>query len=176
MNTKVVLIVGPSGVGKDTLLNDIKKELKDEFNFVKRYITRKPDENEMNYYLDEDSFKVLKKSNFFISTWEAHGNLYGIAKNSINSGINIISISRATIKDFEKFYDKVYTINVTVSKEILKKRLELRKRETQEDIEKRLNRKYETIKAKKLIEFDNSKDIQTSVNDFLNLLKHIIND
>ncbi len=64
MDTKIVLIVGPSGVGKDTLLKEVKKVLT-SVNFVDRYITRKPDENESNYYLDEYSFEILKNNGFF---------------------------------------------------------------------------------------------------------------
>ncbi|UTJ05091.1 hypothetical protein [Arcobacter roscoffensis] len=173
MDTKIVLIVGPSGVGKDTLLKSARKELKGEVNFVRRYITRKPDKNEKNYFLDDFAFEILKHNSFFASTWNAHGNYYGIAKNSIKNKVNVISISRSKISDFEKLYDKVYTINITVPKEELRNRLLLRKRESIEEIEKRLNRSYEKIEAKKLIEFDNSKDIEESSKEFINLIKKL---
>lgn len=173
MNTKIVLIVGPSGVGKDTLIKGARKQLKEEINFVRRYITRKPDKSEKNYFLDDYAFEILKHNSFFASTWNAHGNYYGIAKNSIKSGLNIISISRSKINDFEKVYDEVYTINITVPKEELRNRLLFRKRETEEEIEKRLNRSYEKIDAKNLIEFDNSSEISISSEKFVNLLKKI---
>lgn len=172
MSTKIVLIVGPSGVGKDTLLKEVKKLLS-SVNFIQRYITRKPDYNESNYYLDEYAFEILKNSGFFISTWNAHGNYYGIAKNSITSGLNIISISRSKIKDFESYCENVYTINITVTKEILRKRLESRNRESSDEIEKRLNRSYETIDAKNLINFDNSDTIENSVKKLFELLNKI---
>lgn len=50
MKKKIILIVGASGVGKDSLIKEAKKELKEEFNFIRRYITRKPDKNEKNYF------------------------------------------------------------------------------------------------------------------------------
>lgn len=173
MNTKIVLIVGPSGVGKDTLLRELKSRIKGDINFVKRYITRQADENESNYYLDDYAFELLKHNSFFISTWNAHGNLYGIAKNSIKNGLNIISISRSKIKDFEYFSDNVYTINITVPKNILRQRLENRGRESSSEIEKRLQRSYKKIEANRLVEFDNSKDIESSVNDFISLLESL---
>lgn len=173
MKTKIVLLVGPSGVGKDTLIKGAKKELKEDINFVRRYITRKPDKSEKNYYLDEHAFKILKNNHFFSSTWNAHNNYYGIAKNSIKKGVNIISISRSKIKDFEKNYDEVYTINITVPKEELKNRLVSRNRESLEEIEKRLNRSYDKIDAKNLIEYDNSSEIEKSIKKFTNLLKKI---
>jgi len=176
MNTKIVLIVGASGVGKDTLLKSSKKDLKNQCNFIKRYITRKPDKSEKNYYVDDYAFEILKHNSFFVSTWSAHNNYYGIAKNSIKSGLNIISISRAKIDDFEKVFDKVYTIHVSVPKEELKNRLLLRDRESHEEIEARLNRTYKKIEAKNLIEFDNSKSIDDSKDDFIKLINKIIND
>ncbi len=171
MSKKIILIVGPSGVGKDTLLRNIKNKM--EANFVNRYITREPDENETNYFIQKEAFEILEKNNFFISTWSAHNNLYGIAKNSIFEGLNIISISRAKIKDFEKQYQKVYTINITLNKNDLKQRLEKRARESREEIEKRLNRSYEKIEARNLIEFENNKTLDKSVEDFLKLLRQI---
>ncbi|MFK2821619.1 hypothetical protein [Arcobacter sp. YIC-80] len=176
MDTKIVLIVGPSGVGKDTLLKGARKILKNEINFVRRYITRKPDKNEKNYFLDEFAFEILKHNSFFASSWNAHGNYYAIAKNSIKNKVNIISVSRAKISDFEKQYDKVYTINITVPKEELRNRLLLRKRESLEQIEKRLNRSYPKIEAENLIEFDNSKNIEVSIKDFVELIKKIASE
>lgn len=173
MDTKIVLIVGPSGVGKDTLLRKLKSRVNIDINFVNRYITRLPDKNESNYYLDDYAFELLKHNGLFISTWSAHDNLYGIAKNSIQNGLNIISISRSKIRDFENYIDNVYTINITVPKDILRHRLETRGRENSLEIEKRLNRSYEKIEANRLIEFDNSKDIETSAKDFICLIKSL---
>jgi ribose 1,5-bisphosphokinase len=173
MKTKIVLIVGASGVGKDTLLNKAKKEYSNQFNFVRRYITRAADLNEDNYYLDDYAFEILKHNSFFISSWKAHLNYYAIAKNSIQDGINIISISRSKISDFEKIYENVYTINISIAKEELEKRLILRARETREEIEQRLKRVYDKIEARELIEFDNSKNIEESKLEFFKILKNI---
>ncbi|PHR72636.1 MAG: hypothetical protein COA66_05110 [Arcobacter sp.] len=173
MQKKIVLIVGASGVGKDTLLKNIKKSLKNKANFITRYITREADLNEKNYFLDPLAFDLLKINKFFVSSWAAHNNFYGISKNSIKEGLNIISISRSSIKDFEAFYDNVYTINITVPKEELRKRLIKRARENKDEIEERLNRSYACIESNNLIHFDNSEDIGTSSESLLNLLSQI---
>lgn len=171
MNKKIVLIVGASGVGKDTLLKEIKKDLK--ANFVRRYITRKPDENEDNYFLEKEAFLDLEKNKFFCSTWQAHGNFYGISFNALQEGLNIISISRSVIKDFEKVFDEVFTINITLDKDELRQRLINRKRENLEQIEKRLNRSYEKLNATTLIEFENNKPIKESAKEFRKILENI---
>lgn len=176
MDTKIVLIIGPSGAGKDTLIKEAKKEFKEKINFVKRYITRESDVNESNYYIDEYAFEILRHNSYFASSWNAHGNFYGIPKRFIKNGINLISISRGRIKDFENLYDNVYTINITLPKEILNQRLLKRGRENKEDIEKRVQREYEKIEAKNLIEFDNLASIEDSKKNFISLLKRIENE
>ncbi|ADG92012.1 guanylate kinase/L-type calcium channel region [Arcobacter nitrofigilis DSM 7299] len=171
---QIVLIVGASGVGKDTLLKNLQNKI--QANFVTRYITRKPDENENNYYIDEITFEKLKKDDFFISTWEAHNNKYAIAKNQIKNGLNIISISRGAIKEFEDNFKNVTTIEITLPKEILYKRLKNRARENEEEIQKRLNRSYTKIEAKNIIQFDNSDSIEQSTKNFITLLERIKNE
>lgn len=169
---KIVLIVGPSGVGKDTILRSIKGKI--DVNFVKRYITRVPSKDEDNYFVDNDAFAVLKRANFFVSTWEAHGNSYGIPKNQIKNGLNIISISRGSIKDFEKIYEKVFTVEITLPKDMLYERLKKRARENDKEIYKRLERSYDKIEAKNLTVFSNDKDIESSTKDFIKVLKGLL--
>jgi len=173
MQTKIILIVGASGVGKDTLIKEAKKELKKEFNFARRYITRKPDKSEKNYFLENSAFKLLKDNEFFISSWEAHNNLYGISKDSIKNKTNIISISRSKIADFEKHFDKVYVINITLNDVELKRRLIKRGRENIKEIEKRLERKYDKIDARNLIVFQNDKSFDDSIKAFIDILKEL---
>ncbi len=170
---KIILVVGASGVGKDTLLRFARKKLKKEINFVRRYITRKPDKNEKNFFVDSSAFKILQDSNFFISSWSAHDNLYGIAKSSIKDGVNVISISRKEVEHFEKIYDDVCTINIIVPKKILEARLVARGRETAEEIEQRLLRNCVDVKAKKIVEFENTLELSVSVEIFSKLLSDI---
>lgn len=175
MKTKIILIVGPSGVGKDTLLRAARKKLKENecFNFVKRYITRKPDSNEKNFYLKDKAFFLLKQSSYFLSSWEAHDNYYGIAKECIQPGVNIISTSRGHIKDFEHIFEDVTTVHVTIPKALLLSRLRLRGRESEAQIMARLKRMYDNIEARECVEFDNSLSFEESTTAFVQLIKSI---
>ncbi len=173
---KVILIVGPSGSGKDTLLRHARKTLVSQHSFIfsKRYITRPPDSNEDNYYVDQYAFEQLRRGGFFVATWEAHNNLYGIphhifTTNEASSAI-VCSISRTAISDFEKVFTDTITINVTVNDEILRERLTTRGREDTLNVNKRIQRAKLPIQSENLITFDNSAALEESKRGFTSLL------
>ncbi len=176
---RIILIVGPSGAGKDTLLRFAKAHFAEQkvLGFARRYITRPPDSNEDNYYLDEQAFHLLKQNHFFASSWSAHGKHYGIAKHIFFTETTcetmICSISRTAISDFELQFDDVFTINITASDDILFERLEKRGRESREAIIKRLERAKKSVVAKHPIAFDNSADLSKTSIAFITLLSNL---
>lgn len=171
---KIIAIVGASGVGKDTLLKLAKMYLDESFLFVQRYITRVADENEDNLYINEDKFLTFEKNDFFLSTWMAHNNLYGIAKKSLDEKkINIISISRTKVEDFAKIFQNLVVVHISLSHEMLLERLEKRARESKVEIEKRLQRTIEVPRTKYVIEFNNSLPLELATVKFVQLLKQI---
>ncbi|MDJ0623218.1 MAG: hypothetical protein QNJ17_09640 [Desulfocapsaceae bacterium] len=173
---KIILVVGPSGSGKDTLLRSARNTLvgREEIGFARRYITRPPDGSEDNYYLDSRAFDVLKKCGFFISFWQAHQNYYGIGAYILEevNGLEtvICSVSRSAIQDFESRSEQTTTIEVTASDEILRARLLSRGRETAADVDKRLARARQPVVAKNHIIFDNSLPLEESCTRFTSLL------
>ena len=173
---KTVLIVGASGAGKDTLLRAASSHFADKpsFRFVRRYITRMPDDNEANYFVDAQAFSILSQSGFFVSHWQAHRNWYGIARHALDEtpagGLAIVSVSRSAIADFERSFHHVVTIEVKVCPEILRKRLKKRGRECEKDREKRLERAQQAVQAENLIPFDNSAEREATIPTFLELL------
>lgn len=174
---KIVLIVGASGVGKDSLIRGAKALLaqQSDIKFISRYITRKPDENEDNIFLSKNEMSSLINSNYFVSHWIAHENIYAIAKSELGSKTNVISVSRFVVKDFESKFDNVFCINVKVDDDILKKRLLKRGREDSLQINERIKRSKKLFSAKNLIEFDNSGNLDENIIKFSQILQKIHN-
>lgn len=178
---KLILVVGPSGSGKDTLLRSAREHFagNPNWSFVRRYITRPPDQNEDNFYVDPACFLLLKQTSFFISTWQAHTNLYGVPWNGVTDqplpmpSCCLCSISRGAITDFEAEFADTASILVTAEPPILAERLSVRGRESMDSIIERLHRTSQPVQAKNLITFDNSAPLAESRSEFITLLEQL---
>ena len=183
----IILLTGPSGSGKDSLLRHARTHFPSErLTFASRYITRPPDSNEDNFFVDDHAFACLQQSGFFLSTWQAHGNCYGISwheyektrvlQNEHQQQTALLcSVSRTAVADFERRFKRVVTVLVSVPPEILAQRLNARARETEAEATKRLKRAALPVQAKELILFDNSAPLAESVSRFFILLEELLN-
>ena len=86
---KPIIIVGPSGVGKSTLINHLTQKYVDKFGFSVSFTTRAIREGEkhgVNYnYVSMEEFKSMIDKDDFIEYCQVHSNMYGTAKSQINS-------------------------------------------------------------------------------------------
>jgi ribose 1,5-bisphosphokinase len=138
----LVLVVGPSGAGKDTVLGLARLALDGDkrFRFVRRVITRPADAGgEDHEAVSEAAFAQLA----FALRWQAHGLHYGIPSDVIDDlarGIVVVAnVSRAVIAAAAERFP-VRVIEVTAPPDILARRLAERGRETADDVAKRLAR------------------------------------
>lgn len=67
---KVLVVVGPSGVGKGTLITRIREEFPDRFAFKISHTTRNKREGEVDgkhyYFVPKEEFETVKRTFFFL--------------------------------------------------------------------------------------------------------------
>jgi len=84
---KPLVVVGPSGAGKGTLIDGIKEKYSGNFGFSVSYTTRKPREGEVHgkhyFFVTKEEFEVMIANKEFIEYCEVHTNYYGTAKSQI---------------------------------------------------------------------------------------------
>jgi ribose 1,5-bisphosphokinase len=135
----LVLVVGPSGAGKDTLLDAARRVLADDprFRFVRRVITRPASAGgEAHEAVTETEFAARE----FALQWRAHGMRYGIPTDAIEGGIVVVAnVSRTVVAEAARQF-QIRVIEVTAPPDILAARLASRGREAAADVASRLAR------------------------------------
>ena len=135
----LVLVVGPSGAGKDSLLNGAKAAFVGDprIHFVRRVITRAADP-------DGEGHEPVSQAEFearaFALSWSAHGHSYGIPAEAVLAArVVVVNVSRGTIAAAARRYP-VRVIEVTAPPAVLAARLAARGRESADDMARRLGR------------------------------------
>lgn len=145
----LILIVGPSGAGKDTLLNLVRELLNEHpsLRFVRRVITRPGDMGEEDHEsVTEQEFQLREAAGDFALSWRAHGLHYGIPADisfDLAKGrVVVANVSRAVVAEAAEQFP-VSVIEITAPTEILRQRLSQRGREDADDMARRLSRAIE---------------------------------
>ena len=147
-----VAVVGPSGVGKDTLIAYARDRLggaeRVPVHFVRRVITRAADgSTEDHDSLSPEAFERARAGGAFSLSWEAHGLRYGLPESvdrQIAAGQTVVAnLSRAALPALKARYRHVSVVAVTASAETLARRLVARGRENADEVSARLARAAE---------------------------------
>jgi ribose 1,5-bisphosphokinase len=143
---RLVVVVGPSGAGKDTLLGLARDDFLDDPNvvFPRRLVTREPSRFEENQAVSEAAFANAVAAGRFAFWWDAHGLKYalGIAiDDHIRAGKTVVcNVSRGVVVELRARYADVRVVLVTAPPDVLAQRLAARGRATDGAIEARLDR------------------------------------
>ncbi|MEQ1664073.1 MAG: guanylate kinase [Bdellovibrionales bacterium] len=165
----MIIVVGPSGVGKSTLVDKITKELPILFDTV-TYTTRKMRRGEKEgvpyHFVTAEQFQVLIKEDFFIEWAKVHNNFYGTPRDQIDGAIKegrivIMDIDVQGAKTFRLKYPNSLSIFILPpSIDDLRYRIKKRDKMADDELDLRIEN------ARKEMELAQTFDIQIVNADF----------
>ena len=132
---RLILVVGPSGAGKDTLLGLARAACTDDpgIIFSRRVITRQASASEDNEEVSAGTFQEALARNEYAMHWEAHGHCYALSRaidDDIRAGNTVVAnVSRTVIAAMRRAYANVLVVSITAPPNVLAERLALRSRE-----------------------------------------------
>ncbi len=144
MGGRFVAVVGPSGVGKDSVM-EAAAAASDHVVLARRVITRAADAGgEAFDAVSEEAFAQMAEAGDFALWWPAHGLHYGIptaVDADLAAGKTVLAnLSRSVLPQAQARFSAFHVIALTAPTEVLAARLASRGRETQDDISRRLSR------------------------------------
>lgn len=181
MGGRLIYLMGPSGSGKDSLLNAARPRLLARgCRIARRVITRSAEAaGEDAVAVSLADFERQEADGAFALSWRANGLAYGIPRQIdewLAAGQDVlVNGSRAHLSQARQRYPWLIGVVLTVNIEVLRERLLARGRETREQIEQRLarNAQFDNVAvaaAEGLHVLDNSSDFERTVDDLLALI------
>ena len=141
---RLIAVVGPSGVGKDTVMRAL-VHARPDMHLVRRVITRPGDAGgEAFDSATVAGFEARAAAGEFLLHWQAHGLHYGIPRRVEQvlktGGDAVVNLSRSVLAEAQARVSELVVINLTATPQVLAERLAARGREAPEDIARRLAR------------------------------------
>ena len=177
----LVLVVGPSGVGKDTLIGGARHALGNDkrFVFVRRIVTR-PSHAAIEDHdsLDPETFRQMDEAGRFALSWEAHDLRYALplsVDTDLTLGKTVVAnVSRHVVIEALDKYPSCDVLLITAEISCRAERLARRGRESGDQITARLARESAPVPAGVTpIIIDNSGPLAIGVTAFVMALRSI---
>ena len=146
MDGRLIYLMGPSGSGKDSLIEAARAPLRAmNCEIIRRVITRSAESvGEDAIGVTPEEFEQRQRAGDFALTWKANGLAYGIPIEMdewLHAGRHVlVNGSRANLRQALERYPTLLPVLLTVKDEVLRERLLKRGRETPEQIDARLAR------------------------------------
>ena len=173
----LVAVVGPSGAGKDTLLDGARRSLGADgrFRFVRRCITRPAEAGgEDHEPLDRAAFLRRRDAGGFALWWDAHGLLYGVPRAveaEVAAGRCVVAnLSRGVLREAHGLYP-LLVLEVTAPAAVLAARLAARGREDADTIAARLGREAPLPDGLRVRRVVNDGAVEGSVAEMVRVLR-----
>jgi ribose 1,5-bisphosphokinase len=175
---RLVLVVGPSGAGKDSVIEGARRALAGhaQFVFPRRIITRQSDPgSEEHFTLSEADFARQREAGAFFLHWGAHGLHYAlpgaIADALAGCRTVIANVSRVVIEEARRKHPATTVVVITAPSEVLAERLLARGREDAAAVEDRLARSAAQPSGPGVVTLMNDGPLEAAVERFLQVLK-----
>jgi len=169
-----LIVCGPSGVGKGTIIDRFMKDYGDEFGFTTSHTTRKPRKGEIDsvhyHFTERDKMRQMIENGSFVEHAEVHGNFYGTSWDALYEvqekgrrcllDIDIQGVKRVkslehaskeldngiqSSRDQQTSFQPKYIFIAPPSMEILLERLKGRGTESAESLQKRTQNAKEEV-------------------------------
>ena len=172
MSGRLIAVVGPSGVGKDSVMAAM-AVADQRLGLVRRVITRPGSAGGEEFDgVDEARFEAMRAGDQFALWWQAHGLHYGIPARvdaELAAGRDMLAnLSRGVLVAAQARFPGLAVIALRADPAVLAARLAARGREDASDIRRRLARAGSGLpEGVCAIEIDNSADLDATVQSAL---------
>lgn len=182
---KLVVLSGPSGVGKTTLCKKIverRSDIRYSISATSRPMRRDEKNGREYFFLSEKEFKEWIEKGFFIESAVVHNYLYGTPKkyleDNLGNGYHVImDVDVQGAKKLMKLYpDGIFVFVIPPDVVELEKRLQKRNTDKDEEIQSRLATALEELKYKNdykhVIE---NRELENTVREILSIIENETN-
>ena len=180
---KLIILTGPSGVGKGTVIKEILGKEKNFWLSISA-TTREPREGEKDgenyFFLNQEKFKEMIEQNLFLEWAQFAGNYYGTPLSSVNEKIKkgftvLLEIEVEGARQIKnKFPNSLSIFLLPPNKEELERRIRNRGTEKEEAINRRLSRSTYEIASSDEFDFKET-NILYSIEKETNVTARIFN-
>ncbi|MGI9369439.1 MAG: phosphonate metabolism protein/1,5-bisphosphokinase (PRPP-forming) PhnN [Ruegeria sp.] len=169
----VIAVVGPSGVGKDSVMDALVMRVPG-IHRVRRVVTRpEGEEGEAFERVSVDEFRKMEREGAFALSWAAHGLMYGvptkIRDQRCDAQAVLVNLSRGVLLRAQEVFGELIVISLTADEDILARRLSARARESAGEQKRRLVRAAVPLPEglSRVIEVDNSGALEGTISEIL---------
>lgn len=131
----LVLVVGPSGAGKDTLMDGARAALADDprIVFPGRLVTRTATAHEAHGTISADEFDAGEREGAFALSWRAHGLGYAVERAVLDlvaqGRVCVVNGSRSRVAEARERLPGVRVVEITAPRDVLAARIAARGRD-----------------------------------------------
>ncbi len=181
MGGRLIYLMGPSGSGKDTVLQGLSRLLGPQCYLAPRLVTRQQTDTERGAIsVSEAEFMRLERRGALAMAWRANGLCYGVPSEinlRLAAGKDVLlNGSREYLPEARKRYPGLVPVLLKVDAATLRRRLLCRGRETQEQIGRRMDRNanYESLvdsaDSHAIMVIDNSREAEQAIRELYQYL------